>query len=1601
MIGAMLPVFSLQLRFERATASDQAYIAPSGPVDYLIGGEDDLYNAQLTWDPEFISDLFEVGKPGALEASRRVGQRLRTLLPPQVRERLDGALSESMASGRQVRITLRASAAEIYALPWELLLVNLREGPADQPLGQLPGAMLRYSWPRTRTVPLRADPAATDGRPDPRLASGRVLFGWSDAGGAVPSDAHLAALRAAAQGIGAERGVVELPRLTFDMLAERLNAARSSQPISAVHLLCHGVRRGAATELILHGAGPGLSDRVDAERLRNLLSTHAETLRLVVICACHGGDAGAGGGAPLGSLAQELHKAGLAAVVASRLPLSRPGSVKVAEALWGGLLGEPCSLEEAFLRARGALSTSAESTDRATLQLYLRPEDGEDTRPIVLRPYRGLRPFSDESSRFFYGRDAERDEVLSRVEELATLDRERLLVVAGASGSGKTSLILGGVGPQLKARGWDVVVLRPVHPGGAALGLWQAIRTLRRRFEPLPRGVQESPPPSPMSAATVRAEAMDLRAANPTHKLLVVADGFEEVLTMLSTEERRAERDVFVRALWDLARQPGAGVVVALAMRLEYLARSGEIGLDEQDRRLDRYAFDPKHSVMVREMGRTALAALIEEPARRVGLELEPGLVDRILQDVGTGANVLPLLQYVLDELWHLRENGRKLSFSAYQALGGLQGALARTADELVDSLDAEAQVQARRLLVRMVWVGEDGTRARRRVNPVELRPEEAGRAAAFDRALDAFVARRLIVRGDEDPGDAAAGDWAELAHEALLRGWERLRNWLVEDEAILRQIAKVTELFDLWHERSGEPRAGDFLLRGADLGYAMKVLADYGGELAAPVVAFIEESRLAELAEQRRKRRGAFLIAAFSLVFALGMVVVAGVINSWRDEAEQARDVAETARDDAEKARDDAKRQKDRAEGSERDALEALRLAKEAREDAERQRGLAVTSAEKAKKAQRAEYQQRLRAQQAADAALAARGAEQVQRERAQDAALLSAARLVRERDPTIAAVLLGEIREPELLPGWRDEVLRTLSAPLSSRIRQVSTGSVAAAHFDSAGRALAVLDGEHAAWLVRDDRVEELQAPDLSGVLLSASRTAGGATRLLLRRSFRELDVLEFAGGRGEVVAHISASEDVTAATLRSDGAVVTGSPTGAVRVWNEGRSALLTDQPARAIASVDPIAGSLDVLVTSRDGAVRRVGLGGTTNLFVSAKQRVRAVSIDPSGGWIAVAPEDGAVEVYALGTTPTFFAQLAAQEGGTMDLAFTADGRLRTLSGDGELRDWPWPQPSEALAGRIPADEVRAGPGGIVTLKDTQVRLWQFRASGPPVDTGLRVSLATMAEVNAAGDRVVVVRDSGEVVLYDRANKVWTETKLPAPSAADPRLVGARISPDGGRVVAWGPLGTGLWLYSESVGWTSPPARLLVPEMDASRLLRDLAFDARGRRVVAAEAEGLRVWDLPERPEDGIVARFTLPEDAVRVSMDAAGERVLAVSAGGALRLWSGDSAQTLGVFGAGLRTATLLEDGRVLGGTSEGAFVWSAEETVRLPAPGGALAATVAPGGFVVVGADGAVWRWPEELSVASIRALLTLVATACIPAEEHVALTGLSGGGCP
>jgi hypothetical protein len=356
------PPYSWVIEIARAEGAGDPHAFRWMRQDYVFRSMKGFGSAEFPWDEQVLGALAQLLRPRPDAAALQgLGERLRTFLEQGLSTHEgwahhEQAILQAVEAGRPVHLTFRFGAAELYSLPWELVALRT----TGQHLGELPGCLVQYEWPGVQPAP----------QPEPSRAPGRVLFGWSAAGGQVPWSEHRDALAAASQGgrygFTADKDMVA--RLSLASLEQTLReASAAGRPFSCLHLLCHGTQSASGHSGLVWDGAQDEPELVDAAALRRVLAPYARSLRLVVLCACYGGHAGPPGNA-LGSVAQGLHRVGLEAVVASRLPLSVEGSVRLTESFYGAWSG-PATVRPALREARRAL-LRAGGLEWASLQLF-------------------------------------------------------------------------------------------------------------------------------------------------------------------------------------------------------------------------------------------------------------------------------------------------------------------------------------------------------------------------------------------------------------------------------------------------------------------------------------------------------------------------------------------------------------------------------------------------------------------------------------------------------------------------------------------------------------------------------------------------------------------------------------------------------------------------------------------------------------------------------------------------------------------------------------------------------------------------------------------------------------------------------------------------------------------------------------------------------------------------------------------------------------------------------------------------------------------------------------------------------------------------------
>jgi len=501
------------------------------------------------------------------------------------------------------------------------------------------------------------------------------------------------------------------------------------------------------------------------------------------------------------------------------------------------------------------------------------------TEPIWLGdPFRGLESYEFEHAPIFFGRDAA---ITKATEQLTANGRagRAFLLVSGASGSGKSSLVKAGVVTRLmkpqRVSGTAFlrrVVFRPSSEGADVfLGLAKALTRAGVTDVGLPELIAPGQDAAELAAhlrgapansgylianalgrLTEAGRKSGRLLAFEDAKLILIVDQLEELFTVLGIAP--SDRRLLIQVLAGLARS-GAVWVIA-TVRADFWHRAAEIpeliALAEGQGRIDLATASPAE-----------LAEMIRKPAEATGLSFEEhpqtglGLDSVLAQDAAAAPGALPLLSFTLDELYKdaKARGATQLTYASYEALGGLEGAIAKRADEILDGLPVAARAAAPRVLRALTTVsGATAQMPVARSAPLERFAE--GSPARL--LIDAFIAARLLVAADES-GTAAT---VRLAHEALISRWQRARDQLATDHRDLQTRAIVERQFGRWNEAKGYAR-WLLLLRNPDLANAVDLAKRWGDELEAPLRDFINRSA-------RRARLAQTLTAAAAVLFAI-----------------------------------------------------------------------------------------------------------------------------------------------------------------------------------------------------------------------------------------------------------------------------------------------------------------------------------------------------------------------------------------------------------------------------------------------------------------------------------------------------------------------------------------------------------------------------------------------------------------------------------------------------------------------------------------------------------------------------------------------------------
>jgi WD40 repeat protein/DNA-binding SARP family transcriptional activator len=504
-------------------------------------------------------------------------------------------------------------------------------------------------------------------------------------------------------------------------------------------------------------------------------------------------------------------------------------------------------------------------------------------REDVRNPYKGLRPFTEADARDFFGRG----ELIQRlVARLRGKDvGSRFLAVVGPSGSGKSSVVRAALVPAIRRgalgdpEGRFIAEMSPgAHPIDeleAAL-LRIAVRPPTRLRETLEAGSRGL------------LQAVDLLAP-PEAEVVLVVDQFEEVFTLCADER---EREHFLESLRVATADPDSRLRVVVTLRADFYDRPLTYPRFAELLAATTEAVPP--------LTPDELEQAIRKPAQQVGVSPEPGLVAEMIADVAHQPGALPLLQYALTELFDRRDDDR-LTLRAYQEIHGVAGALSARAERILDATEPEGRRVIKQVFLRLVTLGEGTQDTRRRVVGNELDALEV-KKEAIDGVLDTFGRHRLLTF-DREP--STREPTVEIAHEALLTAWGRLRDWIDGMREDLRQERRLARGAAEWQASDRDP---SFLMRGVRLEQvaSWRETTDLalGERELAYLKASLDERDRERAEEDQRRRREAHLerrsrtrLRALVAVFAVAALVAGSLTVVATDLRERATHEATIAR--------------------------------------------------------------------------------------------------------------------------------------------------------------------------------------------------------------------------------------------------------------------------------------------------------------------------------------------------------------------------------------------------------------------------------------------------------------------------------------------------------------------------------------------------------------------------------------------------------------------------------------------------------------------------------------------------------------------------------
>jgi WD40 repeat protein len=1097
-------------------------------------------------------------------------------------------------------------------------------------------------------------------------------------------------------------------------------------------------------------------------------------------------------------------------------------------------------------------------------------------------PYPGLTSFTADQAKWFFGRDRLVATLVSRLDACRT-EGGPVMVVA-ASGTGKSSLLLAGLLPKVAAgaltsAGPPVVFTPGAHPMRAAADALRAA---------LPGTASDATAPAAEAPSAAMLDGL-LATVGAHARPVLVVDQFEELFRLCEHED---ERGSFISWLWRAtSRDPAGGtdgpaVLAACAMRADFYPQCTRYPQLRQALQGSQ--------VIVGAMSPDELREAIICPAEAVDLEIQPGLTELLLADLHVGASFstgdlaeddgagrLPLLAHVLRVIWQQR-NGSTLTVAGYRAAGGIENAIADSAEQVFGRLDDMARLEARRVFLRLVKIGAtSGVDVRRPVSREDLTDASTGAGARA--VIDAYVAARLLTQ--------SLGT-VQISHEALLRAWPRLAGWLNDDRAGQLTRQRTEDDADEWEQADRDP---SLLYRGARLETAVSWAAGHGRDLSAAAQKFLAASRRVARRNQRVQRSVLIVLTVLLLVAAV------------------ATPVAFVQRSDAISQTHRAQSEETTAQSAERKALSEALSAKAISMDA--------TSPYTARQV-----------------AIAA-GAISLTPDSSQAAWTLLA------EQPGTIATDDGDITSVAVSPttgflatAGSDGEVRLWDTATGRQVGPTMTASSDGSQatdvaFNPAGTLLATAGGDGTVRLwnpATQEQVGTTITPEADGTPSSVAFNLAGT-------------LLATAGGDGTVQLWNPATQEQVGTTMTVSGEseatdvafnpagtlLATAGSDGTARLWNPA-----TQEQVGTAMTASKNGGVNAVSFNPAGTLLATAGNDGTARLWNPATQEqvgdamsadsggysASSVAFNKAGTVLATAEFDGSVRLWNPATQQQLSTTISTEDGpvAASAAAFSPSGTLlATGEGDGKVRLWN--PVTRQLVGTItatsngsPVFSVAFNSAGTLLATgggDGKVRLWNPGTDKQVGTTITAVNGSTDAMTiafNGSGTRLATTGGDGSVRLWNPENQKQVGVTITSieQDGAEHSLAFNRA----GTMIATADGAYGeAWLWNTATAFdnaaadlTSQPQYGSVIQTDAT-FMNGVAFNPAGTLLATANGDGtVDLWYPATGQQMGADMTVTSSSAAQAVAFNNTGKLLATAGGDGTIRLWDVGSQRQVGV-----------------------------------------------------------------------------------------------------